>query len=42
MHNPAYRNGMTMIGYLQDAHVDYFIGSGMETPQTPNIRYVGA
>ncbi|KAJ8115242.1 hypothetical protein OPT61_g3061 [Boeremia exigua] len=40
-HNPAYRNGMTLKGYLQNAHVDYYMGSGMETPPKPNIRYVG-
>lgn len=40
-HNPAYRNGMTLKGYLQNAHVDYFIGHEMETPPKPNIRYVG-
>ncbi|CAN9143195.1 unnamed protein product [Alternaria alternata] len=37
-HNPNYRNGMTLKGYLQNAHVDYFIGNGMETPPQPNIR----
>lgn len=41
-HNPAYRNGMTLKGYLQNAHVDYYIGHGMETPPKPNIRYIGA
>ncbi|KAH7071726.1 hypothetical protein FB567DRAFT_584353 [Paraphoma chrysanthemicola] len=40
-HNPAYRNGMTLKGYLQNAHVDYYIGQGMKTPPRPNIRYVG-
>jgi rhamnogalacturonan endolyase len=40
-HNPNYRNGMTMKGYLQNAHTDFFIGRGMETPPKPNIRYVG-
>ncbi|KAF2796024.1 polysaccharide lyase family 11 protein [Melanomma pulvis-pyrius CBS 109.77] len=40
-HNPNYRNGMTMKGYLQNAHTDYFIGKGMKTPTKPNIRYVG-
>ncbi|PSN61186.1 hypothetical protein BS50DRAFT_505078 [Corynespora cassiicola Philippines] len=39
-HNPNYRNGMTMKGYLQNAHVDYFMGSGMSTPPKPNIYYV--
>ncbi|KAH7389988.1 hypothetical protein BKA66DRAFT_526884 [Pyrenochaeta sp. MPI-SDFR-AT-0127] len=40
-HNPNYRNGMTLKGYLQNAHVDYFIGKGMTTPPRPNIRYAG-
>lgn len=40
-HNPAYRNGMTLKGYLQNAHVDYYIGRGMEAPPKPNIRYIG-
>ncbi|BCS27808.1 uncharacterized protein APUU_60856S [Aspergillus puulaauensis] len=42
MHNPAYRNGVTLKGYVQDSHVDYFLGAGMETPEAPNITYVGA
>ncbi|CAH0004468.1 unnamed protein product [Clonostachys byssicola] len=40
-HNPAYRNSMTLKGYVQSHHVDYFIGHGMETPLTPDITYVG-
>ncbi|BEL06610.1 rhamnogalacturonan lyase [Actinoplanes sichuanensis] len=40
-HNPAYRNAMTLKGYLQSHHVDYFLGTGMSTPAQPNIRYVG-
>ncbi|CAH0018939.1 unnamed protein product [Clonostachys rhizophaga] len=40
-HNPAYRNSMTLKGYVQSHHVDYFIGHGMETPPTPDITYVG-
>ncbi|KAJ4985779.1 fg-gap repeat family protein [Stagonosporopsis vannaccii] len=39
-HNPAYRNGMTLKGYLQNAHVDYYIGHGMEPPPRPNIWYI--
>jgi len=35
-HNPAYRNGMTLKGYVQNAHVDYYIGHSMETPQYGN------
>ncbi|KAF9878872.1 fg-gap repeat family protein [Colletotrichum karsti] len=41
-HNPAYRNAMTLKGYVQSHHVDYFIGKGMTTPPQPNIRYAGA
>ncbi|KAH8588445.1 FG-GAP repeat family protein [Bisporella sp. PMI_857] len=40
-HNPQYRNEMTLKGYLQSHHVDYFLGSGMSTPPRPNIRYAG-
>lgn len=39
-HNPAYRNAMTLKGYVQSHHLDYFLGQGMETPPTPNIKYV--
>jgi hypothetical protein len=39
-HNPSYRNDMTVKGYMQSHHVDYFLGHGMETPPQPNIRYV--
>ncbi|WP_051393698.1 RICIN domain-containing protein [Glycomyces arizonensis] len=38
-HNPAYRNAMTEHGYMQSHHVDYFLGAGMEEPETPNITY---
>ncbi|KFZ00325.1 hypothetical protein V500_01096 [Pseudogymnoascus sp. VKM F-4518 (FW-2643)] len=41
-HNPAYRNAMTLKGYMQSHHVDYFLGDGMKTPSKPNIYYVGA
>ncbi|PLB51596.1 hypothetical protein P170DRAFT_433511 [Aspergillus steynii IBT 23096] len=41
-HNPAYRNAMTLKGYLQSHHVDYFLGKDMETPAQPKIHYVGA
>jgi rhamnogalacturonan endolyase len=40
-HNPEYRNGMTLKGYVQSHHVDYFLGNGMAPPPRPNIRYVG-
>ncbi|MEV0621334.1 hypothetical protein AB0I81_48955 [Nonomuraea sp. NPDC050404] len=38
-HNPAYRNGMTLKGYLQASNVDYFLGHGMTAPPRPKIRY---
>ncbi|KAI0407441.1 hypothetical protein F4802DRAFT_595255 [Xylaria palmicola] len=41
-HNPAYRNGMTLKGYVQAINPDYFIGYGMKAPPKPNIKYVGA
>jgi rhamnogalacturonan endolyase len=40
-HNPAYRNHMTIKGYLQSPLPDYYIGDGMDAPPKPNIRYVG-
>ena len=40
-HSPTYRNGMTMKGYLQNAHLDCYIGTDMETPKKPKIRYIG-
>ncbi|TYB56960.1 hypothetical protein FXF51_41490 [Nonomuraea sp. PA05] len=40
-HNPAYRNGMTLKGYLQSSNVDYFLGHGMTAPARPDIRYAG-
>jgi rhamnogalacturonan endolyase len=39
-HNPAYRNGMTVKGYLQSHLLDYYLGGGMSTPPPPNIAYV--
>lgn len=41
-HDPAYRNGMTLKGYLQSHHTSYFIGEGMAGPPTPDITYAGA
>ncbi|KAF4966730.1 hypothetical protein FSARC_5622 [Fusarium sarcochroum] len=38
-HNPNYRNDLTVKGYLQSHHVDYFLGHDMDTPPKPNIRY---
>ncbi|MGQ7946731.1 rhamnogalacturonan lyase family protein [Flavobacterium sp. WC2509] len=38
-HNPAYRNCMTLKGYMQSHQADYFLGYRMTTPPTPNITY---
>ncbi|MEV4276476.1 hypothetical protein [Actinoplanes xinjiangensis] len=38
-HNPAYRNAMTLKGYMQSHHVDYFLGANMTAPPRPNISY---
>ncbi|WP_117215227.1 carbohydrate-binding protein [Allorhizocola rhizosphaerae] len=40
-HNPAYRNSMTLKGYLQSGNVDYFLGNGMAQPPRPDIAYTG-
>ncbi|KAL5048588.1 hypothetical protein BDW71DRAFT_205285 [Aspergillus fruticulosus] len=40
-HNPAYRNSMTLKGYMQSHSIDYFLGHDMETPTKPNIQYAG-
>ncbi len=37
-HNPAYRNSMTIKGYMQSHMVDYYLGAGMTTPPTPPIQ----
>ncbi|MDP0498887.1 MAG: carbohydrate-binding protein [Verrucomicrobiota bacterium JB022] len=39
-HNPAYRVDMTVKGYMQSHQPDYYLGTGMSTPPTPNIAYV--
>jgi rhamnogalacturonan endolyase len=36
--NPYYRNGLTIKGYTQSNYVDYYLGSGMSAPPTPNIQ----
>ncbi|WBS04074.1 hypothetical protein OU994_07250 [Pseudoduganella sp. SL102] len=41
-HNPAYRNHMTIKGYMQSGLPDYYLGDGMATPPQPNIRYAGS
>lgn len=40
-HNPAYRNCMTIKGYMQSHLTDYYLGNGMATPPNPNITYTG-
>ncbi|MBB5808913.1 rhamnogalacturonan endolyase [Saccharothrix ecbatanensis] len=40
-HNPAYRLGFTVRGYLQSLLVDYYLGTGMSQPPAPNITTVG-
>ncbi|MBB3062733.1 carbohydrate-binding protein [Microbulbifer rhizosphaerae] len=37
-HNPGYRNSMTVQGYKQSHHVDYYLGEGMSVPPMPLIR----
>jgi hypothetical protein len=41
MHNPAYRNHTTIKGYMQSPLPDYYLGTGMNMPPAPNIRYAG-
>lgn len=41
-HNPCYRNCMTLKGYNQSHMTDFYLGYGMDTPEAPNIVYVGA
>lgn len=38
-HNPAYRNGMTLKGYMQSHLTDYYLGEGMTTPPVTGITY---
>jgi rhamnogalacturonan endolyase len=38
--NPAYRNCLTVKGYVQANLPDYYLGVGMSNPPTPNIAYV--
>ncbi|CAM5280240.1 hypothetical protein SATRM34S_00218 [Streptomyces atroolivaceus] len=40
-HNPAYRNDMTVKGYMQSHQVDYYLGHEMSAPPRPDISYVG-
>lgn len=36
-HNPAYRNGLAVKGYMQSLLTDYYLGEGMTTPTVPDI-----
>lgn len=37
-HNPAYRNGLAVKGYMQSLLTDYYLGDGISEPKYPNIR----
>jgi hypothetical protein len=41
-HNPAYRNGLTVKGYMQAPLPDYYVGTDMNPPPVPSIRYAGS
>ena len=38
--NPAYRNCMTIKGYMQSHLTDYYLGTGMKNPVPPSISYI--
>lgn len=38
VHNPEYRNCLTVHGYRQSTMVDYYLGDGMSTPPQPAIQ----
>ena len=40
--DPAYRNDMTSKGYYQSNMLSYYLGTGMDTPAAPDIRYIGS
>lgn len=40
-HDPAYRNHMTIKGYLQSPMLDYYFGDGMGASPRPKIHYAG-
>lgn len=40
-HNPEYRRGFTVRGYLQSLLVDYYLGYDMEEPPQPAICTFG-
>lgn len=39
--NPLYRNCMALKGYVESHTLDYYLGSGMDTPAQPNITTIG-
>ncbi|MBR1554464.1 MAG: RICIN domain-containing protein [Oscillospiraceae bacterium] len=39
--DPAYRNDMTSKGYVQSNMLSYYLGSEMDIPSQPNVRYIG-
>jgi rhamnogalacturonan endolyase len=38
-HNPAYRNGLTVKGYIQLSLPDYYLRDGMSAPPRAQHRY---
>jgi len=38
LHNPEYRNCLTVHGYRQSTMVDYYLGDGMSAPLPPRIE----
>lgn len=38
--NPCYRNCMTAKGYFQSHMLDYYLGTGMEQPERPDISII--
>ncbi|WP_068505499.1 rhamnogalacturonan lyase family protein [Paenibacillus kribbensis] len=42
LHNPAYRNTLSVKGYMQSTLVDYYLGDGMSAPPAPPITPVTA
>ncbi|HDT7699356.1 TPA: hypothetical protein RD491_002993, partial [Enterococcus faecium] len=44
MHDPIYRLGVAWqnVAYNQPPHTGFYLGTGMEQPAAPNIRYAGA
>ena len=44
MHDPVYRLGIAWqnVAYNQPPHTSFYLGTGMNTPPTPNIRLTAA